>query len=73
MSCIGIGGSYCFAGGVGNSSFASGIGAGGFPVSGVERIVPLCCYRPLGPGTSPPSIDGDISHADDPMELDDPE
>jgi hypothetical protein len=31
------------------------------------------CYCPLDPGISPPSIDGDISHTDDLMELDDPE
>jgi hypothetical protein len=35
-----------------------------------EREIVLPSPRPWD---FPPSIDGDISHADDPMELDDPE
>jgi hypothetical protein len=47
MSCIGVGGSYCSAGGADSPSFAFGIGAEGFPASEVERIIPLCSLRVL--------------------------
>jgi hypothetical protein len=35
--------------------------------------MPILLLPSPRPWDFPPSIDGDISHADDPMELDDPE